>query len=29
MTQWKTEYPVKVAGVVNDINLSNLTDYVK
>ena len=29
MAQWKTEYPVKVAGVVNDINLSNLTDYVK
>lgn len=29
MAQWKTEYTVKVAGVVNNINLSNLTDYVK
>ncbi|MBR5537270.1 MAG: peptidylprolyl isomerase [Clostridia bacterium] len=29
MAQWKTEYPVKVSAVVDDINLSNLTDYVK
>ncbi len=29
MTQWKSEYPVKIAGIVDDINLSNLADYVK
>lgn len=29
MTQWKTEYEVKVAKIVDKINLSNLGDYVK
>ena len=29
MTQWKTEYPVKVARIVEEINLSNLAEYVK
>ena len=29
MAQWKTEYTVKVAKIVEEINLSNLRDYVK
>lgn len=29
MTQWKSEYPVKVAKIVDKINLSNLSEYVK
>lgn len=29
MTQWKSEYPVKVAKIVDKINLSNLGEYVK
>ena len=29
MAQWKSEYTVKVAKVVDKINLSNLSEYVK
>lgn len=29
MAQWKTEYEVKLSKVVDKINLSNLSDYVK
>ena len=29
MTQWKSEYTVKVSKIVEEINLSNLTDYIK
>lgn len=29
MAQWKTEYPVKLSKVVDKINLSNLSEYVK
>ena len=29
MDQWEAEYAVKVAKVVDEINLSNLTDYIK
>lgn len=29
MTQWKTEYPVKLFRITEEINLNNLAEYVK